>query len=165
MAEKKIAIIGAGIAGLACLHQFQKNNTPHTITLFERESFSGGRIRSWHGYANEEAVELGAGYFHQYYHHTLALIHELGLQHRIQPKGKSTAGFLHDGKLSVLNTMGILRACLDGNLSIKDVLSLIRVFLTARKNAGTFSLLVSDSDIEKIIDNTWYKTEIGRAHV
>ncbi len=41
---KKVAVIGAGIAGLACAYELQKKG--YDVTVFEKESLAGGRMRS-----------------------------------------------------------------------------------------------------------------------
>ena len=40
--HKKIAVIGAGIAGLSCAYELQKAG--HNVTVFEKESYIGGRM-------------------------------------------------------------------------------------------------------------------------
>ena len=42
MTHKKVAIIGAGIAGLASAYYLQKNSPETQILIFESESKSGG---------------------------------------------------------------------------------------------------------------------------
>ncbi|RUA23173.1 FAD-dependent oxidoreductase [Billgrantia gudaonensis] len=53
------AIIGAGIAGLACARALQ--DAGHPVTLFEKARGPGGRMASRH--LGTATVDLGAQYF------------------------------------------------------------------------------------------------------
>jgi len=75
---KRIAIIGGGISGLTALHYLkQRFGDSAQITLYERESFTGGTIRSFK--KDSCLFEWGPNGFLDNQPATLELINELGI--------------------------------------------------------------------------------------
>jgi oxygen-dependent protoporphyrinogen oxidase len=78
--NKKIAIIGAGISGLTCLHYLKekyKNRPDVEITLFEKNDYPGGTIRT--EILEDCYFEYGPNGFLDNKPQTLKLVDELGL--------------------------------------------------------------------------------------
>ena len=100
----KIGIIGGGLSGLVAAHSLAKE---HDIVLFETMPYLGGCLSSYH--IDEYWIE-------RYYHHCFsddqalfALLHELGLQDKLEWRQGST-GYYSGGTLYPLTTpLQILR--------------------------------------------------------
>src|SRR3989338_9202756 len=63
--KKKIAVVGACIAGLTCAYELQRAG--HSVTVFEKESYVGGRMAS-----REKAgliFDIGADHLLKMYSH------------------------------------------------------------------------------------------------
>jgi protoporphyrinogen/coproporphyrinogen III oxidase len=76
MANKKVIVVGAGMAGLAAAYRLRQAGVD--VTVLESGARVGGRVGSEtrDGYM----VELGAQLITSSYRHTLALVKELGLE-------------------------------------------------------------------------------------
>lgn len=61
--QPKIAIIGAGIAGLSCARHLTSTNKNLVINIFESQEIHGGRIRALKGFSDVD-IELGAEEVH-----------------------------------------------------------------------------------------------------
>ena len=64
--QKKIAIIGGGISGIAAAHELYLIDPNVEITLFEKENVLGGNARSFQTtnlYGEEVFVDMGPQYF------------------------------------------------------------------------------------------------------
>ncbi|TPW27347.1 FAD-dependent oxidoreductase [Martelella alba] len=68
----EIAVIGAGIAGLAAAGNLLQADPECRIAIFERENTAGGRLKSYNIGSNRGIVELGAGRFDPDDHRRLA---------------------------------------------------------------------------------------------
>lgn len=90
----KVAIVGAGIAGLAAAHDL--NNAGHEVTIFEAANYVGGLAAGFKESQWDWSVE-------HYYHHwfaydrdVLGLINELGLQQKVIFKRPLTVVFYQE---------------------------------------------------------------------
>lgn len=75
MSEGRIAVIGAGIAGLAAAHDLRRAGL--TPTVFESRDRVGGRI--WTVRKGDFLMDLGTAVYLGTYKDAIALIHEVGL--------------------------------------------------------------------------------------
>lgn len=96
MSIEKVGIIGAGLAGLSCGYTLAKSGIEFRI--LEASERVGGRVMTYR-HSTGETVELGAGYFHDFYGVTLSLLKELGLEQKIVNRKYHQMGFVKDGKL------------------------------------------------------------------
>lgn len=97
--KKKVAVIGAGIAGLAAAYDLGKRG--FEVDVYERNDHVGGRMRtdrSVEGYA----VDSGAQFFYDVYENTFRLCKELGIDDRLE-KFESPYGMFRDGRLHRLD--------------------------------------------------------------
>jgi len=97
-ATTKIAILGAGLAGLTCAYRLAESvHHPlkqDELIVLEREAQPGGRIRSLK--IENRVINLGAVAFqHDHYQRYMALLIELGLMDRIQiiPRRRMLFGY------------------------------------------------------------------------
>ena len=114
---RKIAIIGAGIAGLTAAYILQKRG--FTVQVFEREETPGGRMRSEpHG---EFVIERGAQFIASSYRNMRALAAELGIVDLIEPLSDTRNAVLRDGEfvLTDYEGLGALRRSRDLSLPTK----------------------------------------------
>lgn len=72
----KIAVVGAGIAGLSAAYELQKN--AFEVTVFEKNSTVGGRMST--RTKERLAFDIGANFFVQCYTHTHAYCKDLGIE-------------------------------------------------------------------------------------
>ncbi|WP_176086739.1 FAD-dependent oxidoreductase [Martelella sp. HB161492] len=70
----EIAVIGAGIAGLAAAANLLQADPACRIVIFEQEPSTGGRLKSHNIGSHHGIVELGAGRFDPDDHHRLAAL-------------------------------------------------------------------------------------------
>ncbi len=95
--QPRVIVIGAGIAGLEAARQLE--NQGCQVTIFEKESRPGGRIRT--ETHDDMYYDVGAQILANFYTNTLRVIAEVGLQHDVLPITGSNA-ILRAGKLHVL---------------------------------------------------------------
>jgi oxygen-dependent protoporphyrinogen oxidase len=103
---KRIAIIGGGISGLAVLHYLkQRLGDSANITLYERESSTGGTIRSFK--KNSCLFEWGPNGFLDNQPASLQLIEELGASgHLIEAGPKSRRRYIQiNGQLQTITPL------------------------------------------------------------
>lgn len=79
--EIDVAIIGGGLAGLACAVALIDSGL--SVALFEADSALGGRARSWPDPHTGDVVDIGPHIFLSEYHNMLSLLALLGTQDRI----------------------------------------------------------------------------------
>jgi oxygen-dependent protoporphyrinogen oxidase len=93
-ARPRVAVVGAGIAGLTAGYALQKQG--FEVEVFEREQTAGGRMRSErHG---DYVVERGAQFIASSYRNMRALAAELGIADLIEPLGDSRNAVLRGGE-------------------------------------------------------------------
>ena len=113
----KIAVIGAGIAGLTAAYTLQKRG--FAVQVFEREETAGGRMRSeQHG---EFVIERGAQFIASSYRNMRALAAELGIADLIEPLSDTRNAVLRGGEfvLTDYEGLGALRKSRDLSLLTK----------------------------------------------
>jgi 15-cis-phytoene desaturase len=71
-----VAIVGGGLAGLAC--GVALTDAGLRVTLIEREKRLGGRARSWTDAASGDVIDLGPHVLHSEYRNMLAFLERLG---------------------------------------------------------------------------------------
>jgi len=76
MKKKRIAIVGAGISGLICAYELQKDG--HEVIVFERESFVGGRMST--RIKESLPFDIGADHLGGAYKEMAKYCRELGLE-------------------------------------------------------------------------------------
>ena len=143
----RVAVIGAGIAGLACAHHLARAGA--RVTLLESSDQLGG-LGTFFDYRGA-ALE-------RFYHcmlptdaHLLALLRDVGLDDQAYWK-ETSFGFMHHGRLYSLNTaLDLLRF---GPLSVTDR---IRVGAT-----GLWGSLRSSRGLDDITCEQWLTALSGR---
>ena len=96
----KIAIVGAGIAGLAASHKLPRLG--HDVTIFEASERAGGRGRRLNRPGSDDWADVGSQYYHSNYTHGLQLIDELGLSPKLKTIKGKTRMFSGKGRDSYL---------------------------------------------------------------
>lgn len=120
--QKKVAIIGAGIGGLAIGYELSKKG--YEVTVFEKEKEIGGLLSDF---------EIEGENLEKVYHHifktdkeVIGLIEELGLQSKLKWH-KSSIGLYYDGKMyPFLGAIDLLKF---GGLGLVDKFRLGLVYL------------------------------------
>ena len=77
-----VAIVGGGLAGLAC--GVALTDAGLRVTLIEREKRLGGRARSWTDSASGDVIDLGPHVLHSEYRNMLAFLERLGTRDLIR---------------------------------------------------------------------------------
>ena len=88
----KVAIVGAGIAGLTCALRLSER---HDVTLFEREPHAGGKIRSQR--VDDFLFEWGPHSFLSSSQPLVRLVDELALEKRVQPAAAASHRYIYYG--------------------------------------------------------------------
>ncbi len=153
-AQTRVAIIGAGLAGLSCAFRLtaggQRNLEPGKLVLLEREARPGGRIRSLK--IDDTIINLGAVTFQpEHYQRYTALLADLGLTGhiRIIPRRRMLFGYQHKNvradNLSLMwdTVKGLIG---QGVYSTLEVAQLLRFYffmrrVTAPENEAEFMAL------------------------
>jgi len=122
MPNKKVIVVGAGIAGLAAAFRLQQAGVD--VTVLESSDRVGGRMStdSRDGYV----IERGAQLITSTYRNTLALVKELGLQSELKPTSPWMA-IVKDGKPRRMpsGAMFPIYALTSGLVGITDLLRFI----------------------------------------
>lgn len=126
---KKVAVIGAGMAGLSAAHQLQKSG--FDVTVFEKDTIVGGRIisKEKQGYK----LDLGAITLSPAYRETLRLLEDTGgsgLLTTIKP----VLAIARDGKLHELDLSNTLVSAFRSRfLSAQGKLAMLKILPTLLK--------------------------------
>ena len=142
MTHKKVAIIGAGIAGLASAYYLQKNSPETQILIFESESKTGGKLLT-SAFAGV-SVDEGADSFLARVPWAVELCRDLGLESELVSPSARTASLWIDGKLQQIPSPNVLGVPLETE-SISEGL-LTPDALSRLDSNGVPSLDLPDSD-------------------
>lgn len=95
----RIAVVGGGVAGLACAWKLQRAG--HAVTVLERESVPGGRMRSERVETPRGVfvVDRGAQFVASGYRNLHAVADALGLAPKRHFVGRTRNAILRDGRL------------------------------------------------------------------
>ena len=95
----RIAVVGAGVAGLTAAYTLQKHG--YEVEVFEREATAGGRMRSErHG---DYVIERGAQFIASSYRNMRSPATELGIAEDIEPLGNSRNAVLRRGAFTFVD--------------------------------------------------------------
>ncbi|MFW6097961.1 MAG: protoporphyrinogen/coproporphyrinogen oxidase, partial [Chloroflexota bacterium] len=115
-----VAVVGAGMAGLAAAHALAKKGL--AVTVFEKNSYVGGRIRT--DVYEGQRIEGGAQTYFEFYRLTRKLIREVDLaEYETYLPGRT--GILRRRKIADISSGPAL--LLDGHLSFRSKLLLGRL--------------------------------------
>lgn len=92
----KIAIVGAGLAGLTAAYRLQQRG--HEVTVYEANNQVGGRAQLLNRPGTDDWADVGSQYFHSNYRFGMALIKDLGLQDQLKIIKGNTRFFTSDGE-------------------------------------------------------------------
>ena len=132
----RIAIVGAGLAGLTCAYRLTKDS-PRTLrrcdlVLLERETCPGGRVRSLR--VNDVVLNLGAVAFQpEHYQSYMALLVELGLDARVTSIPRRRMAFGYGEAVVCADNLSLFRDVLcsaggRGLFSVHEYLQLLRFY-------------------------------------
>lgn len=113
--QLRIAIIGAGMAGLRAAHYLKQYGLTDNVTLYEAANRTGGRIFTKKLFGNTGTTELGGEYIDHNHFDMLYLADLFGVKKlfRYKDKVKHPEAFLFGGKLyahtDVVNQFQIIR--------------------------------------------------------
>ncbi|RIL00318.1 MAG: hypothetical protein DCC71_18685 [Proteobacteria bacterium] len=95
----RIAVVGGGVAGLACAWKLQRAG--HEPVVLEREAVAGGRMRSERVATARGVfvVDRGAQFVASGYRNLHAVAETLGIAARLHPVGRTRNAILRDGRL------------------------------------------------------------------
>ena len=97
---KKIAVLGAGYAGLAAAVSLVLQG--HDVTLIEARAILGGRAHSFRDHKTGQVLDNGQHIFMGCYHATLDLLRLLGVQDRLHSPAQLEVPFLSPRGRSIL---------------------------------------------------------------
>jgi monoamine oxidase len=78
--NRNVAIVGAGMAGLACGHELRRHGVTATIYEAASQGHAGGQVRSVRGIFPGQVAEAGAEFIDRRQKAILAYVKQLGLQ-------------------------------------------------------------------------------------
>lgn len=119
-----VAVIGAGIAGLAAAYRLQQSGCE--VHVFEAAEHVGGRM--WTIEKDGYRLDTGAMVISAGYHRLLALAHDAGLSDELIP-ASSDMGFLKDGRIHRIRTNHPLDIFRGDLLSTRDFFALSKIGL------------------------------------
>ena len=133
--SSKVAIIGAGIGGLASGYYLQKAG--HEVEIFERARIPGGRIQLLE--KDGARVDVGTQYFHTNYVETLKILDDLGMKDQLIPI-RPPVKIMREGRGFPVkhNTLRYRMIPLASNLKFG------RILLTALRNFGRLDPYFND---------------------
>jgi len=131
----RVAIVGAGIAGLAAGYRLKKAGLPATV--FEKESFVGGRMSS--ELRDGFVIEKAAYTFPEYHKNLTAFLDELGMRHTLIQTPGTSSTFAHGREYHVKigSPTDFLKHKL---LSLKNKKDMVKLFLYAQSLGGALDM-------------------------
>lgn len=129
----RIAVVGGGIAGLACAWKLQRAG--HEVTVLEREPVPGGRMRSERVATPRGVfvVDRGAQFVASGYRNLHAVADTLGLAPKRHFVGRTRNAILRDGRLHPGDYGSLLEIARSKLLSTRAKLRLPRLLLELAK--------------------------------
>ena len=95
--SRKILIIGAGFAGLACAHELLQGG--YNVTLFEARNRVGGRVMTLHNFVKGKDIEGGAEFIGSNHPAWLAYAKKFGLElFEAAEEADDNSAFFFDGQ-------------------------------------------------------------------
>jgi protoporphyrinogen/coproporphyrinogen III oxidase len=148
----RVAVIGAGIAGLTAAHDLRAAGCD--VVVFETRDRVGGRV--WTVRKGDFLMDLGTAVYLGTYRDAIALIHEVGLDSEFVERA-AIGAIPRGGKRHYLNYSQPVRTALrTGVLSPRGklvALKLVRTLVQTRKSLGYDSYeLLADIDTETVRD-------------
>jgi zeta-carotene desaturase len=107
----RVAIVGAGLAGLAAAVELA--DAGHEVEMFEARSFVGGKVGSWVD-ADGNHIEMGLHVFFNNYYNLFALMHRVGALEHLLPKEHVHTFINRGGEVSTLDFRFLLGAPFHG---------------------------------------------------
>lgn len=93
---QRVVVVGGGIAGLSAAYRLRQLMPAATISVFERDSQFGGKIRS-SPFADRDSIDEGADAFLTRVPHALLLCNELGLTDQLTSPAVASANVWLNG--------------------------------------------------------------------
>ncbi|MEM9667438.1 MAG: FAD-dependent oxidoreductase [Pseudomonadota bacterium] len=142
----KVAIIGAGLSGLAAAHTLRRAG--HEAVIYEASDRAGGRGMLLNRPGTDDWADVGSQYYHSNYKLGLKLIDEVGLTPKLKKIGGYSRMYTGEGADSYklnpsmpwMKTGGIL-----GNLKVAGYLARLLLFHRSETFAATPDQAVYDN--------------------
>lgn len=132
---KRVAVVGAGPAGLAAAYRLQQRGAE--VTIFERNDYVGGRTRSVR--KGQFTFDVGALVMLPTYKNVYSLIRELGIESHVH-ETKPKLAIMRDGQRHSFDYAHPLRSGLGiGLLSWADKLRMLKVLPILIRNRARFN--------------------------
>lgn len=140
-AHIRVAILGAGLAGLTCAYRLIEKSPPGLkptgLVVLEREARPGGRVRSLK--IEDSIINLGAVTFQpEHYQHYMALLAELNLTDRIRIIPRRRMIFGYAGRATRADNLSLTWDTVKGLFgqgvySTREILQLLRFYFFLRR--------------------------------
>jgi oxygen-dependent protoporphyrinogen oxidase len=158
MANKKVIVVGAGMAGLAAAYRLRKAGAD--VTVLESNDHVGGRVRTEtrDGYLIERAAQL----ITSTYRNALGLVKELGLEAELRPTSPWMA-IVKDGKPRRMpsGAMFPIYALTSGLVSIPDLARFI--WHTTKLKWPPVDNYAAWAEYDDMDTASWFAPRLGRA--
>lgn len=84
-AKKRVAVVGGGIAGISATSNLAERG--FEVTLFEKDSYLGGKVGSWSFESNGEQLQVEHGFhaFFRQYYNLRAFMQKIGSYQHLRP--------------------------------------------------------------------------------
>jgi oxygen-dependent protoporphyrinogen oxidase len=148
----KIAIVGAGIAGLSAAWQLQRNG--FETVVFEARSKPGGRVitESFDGFF----MDVGASFITTLYTNVLRLVDEVGMKGEVKPVYRPNFVIKRDANFHELKLGSLLSAMKFTGLTTGEKLSLVRLIPPLLLNLGKLNMHYPEKGM-KLDDKSAYE--------
>ena len=132
---KTIAVVGAGVSGLAAAHRLKQKGA--TVTIFEKSDCVGGRTLSLR--KDGFTIDLGALMMMPTYKNVFALARELGIDRHLV-RTRPAMAIVRDGRHHLIDMKRPLRSLLGMKLvSTRSALKLLKFVPLAARNWPRFN--------------------------